>query len=214
MDSLEKSVEREVAELFEKRFGNISLYAVIMFTLAVAILWTGVETTAQVQTYYQDYRELQELKKELRILEIEHQRLLIEQQTFSATPQIAARAVSELRMFSPRVKDTLVLQPQELDATELYLNNPALAASTIAVETEVKQNTAANTLTDKLKNTLKHNVDDIDGQTVETETEHLETEHLVETAKPEDNININNEQANTQPSVTSQQSDRSVAVEE
>lgn len=186
MDSLEKSVEREVAELFEKRFGNISLYAVIMFTLAVAILWTGVETTAQVQTYYQDYRELQELKKELRILEIEHQRLLIEQQTFSATPQIAARAVSELRMFSPRVKDTLVLQPQELDATELYLNNPALAASTIAVETEVKQNTA-NTLTDKLKNTLKHNVDDIDGQTVETETEHLETE---------------------------QQSDRSVAVEE
>lgn len=214
MDSLEKSVEREVAELFEKRFGNISLYAVIMFTLAIAILWTGVETTAQVQTYYQDYRELQELKKELRILEIEHQRLLIEQQTFSATPQIAARAVSELRMFSPRVKDTLVLQPQELDATELYLNNPALAASTIAVETEVKQNTAANTLTDKLKNTLKHNVDDIDGQTVETETEHLETEHLVETAKPEDNININNEQANTQPSVTSQQSDRSVAVEE
>lgn len=208
MDSLEKSVEREVAELFEKRFGNISLYAVIMFTLAVAILWTGVETTAQVQTYYQDYRELQELKKELRILEIEHQRLLIEQQTFSATPQIAARAVSELRMFSPRVKDTLVLQPQELDATELYLNNPALAASTIAVETEVKQNTA-NTLTDKLKNTLKHNVDDIDGQTVETETE-----HLVETAKPEDNININNEQANTQPNVTSQQSDRSVAVEE
>lgn len=185
MDSLEKSVEREVAELFEKRFGNISLYAVIMFALAVAILWTGVETTAQVQTYYQDYRELQELKKELRILEIEHQRLLIEQQTFSATPQIAARAVSELRMFSPRVKDTLVLQPQELDATELYLNNPAMAsASTVAVPTNDgvdadNQTTVTNALTKKLKNTL---IQDTDGQTAESEiaveTE-IETENTV-----------------------------------
>jgi cell division protein FtsL len=37
--------------------------------------------------------------------------LLIEQQTFSATPQIASRAVAELGMYSPTLKDKLIIQP-------------------------------------------------------------------------------------------------------
>ena len=37
--------------------------------------------------------------------------MLIEQQTFSATPQIASRAVAELGMFSPTLKDKLIIQP-------------------------------------------------------------------------------------------------------
>ena len=43
--------------------------------------------------------------------EVRHQRLLIEQQTFSATPQIASRAVAELGMYSPTLKDKLIIQP-------------------------------------------------------------------------------------------------------
>jgi len=51
------------------------------------------------------------MKKQERKLQIEHQRLLIEQQTFSATPQIASRAVAELGMYSPTLKDKLIIQP-------------------------------------------------------------------------------------------------------
>ena len=51
------------------------------------------------------------MKKQERKLQIEHQRLLIEQQTFSATPQIASRAVAELGMFSPMLEDKLIIQP-------------------------------------------------------------------------------------------------------
>ena len=50
------------------------------------------------------------MKKQQRKLQVEHQRLLIEQQTFSATPQIASRAVSELNMYSPTLKDKLIIQ--------------------------------------------------------------------------------------------------------
>jgi cell division protein FtsL len=51
------------------------------------------------------------MKKQERKLQVEHQRLLIEQQTFSATPQIASRAVAELGMYSPTLKDKLIIQP-------------------------------------------------------------------------------------------------------
>lgn len=54
---------------------------------------------------------LQKMKVEYRNLQIENQRLIIEQQTFSATPQIASRAVTQLSMYSPSTKDKLILQP-------------------------------------------------------------------------------------------------------
>lgn len=54
---------------------------------------------------------LQKMKVEHRNLQIENQRLVIEQQTFSATPQIASRAVTQLGMYSPTTKDKLILQP-------------------------------------------------------------------------------------------------------
>ena len=71
----------------------------------------GIKTAEGVQQYHQDYKTLQDMKKQERKLQVEHQRLLIEQQTFSATPQIASRAVSELGMFSPTLKDKLIIQP-------------------------------------------------------------------------------------------------------
>ena len=101
----------DVGELFVRRFNVVSIYVVILVLLAAAIIWSGIKTAEGVQQYHQDYKTLQDMKKQERKLQVEHQRLLIEQQTFSATPQIASRAVAELGMFSPTLKDKLIIQP-------------------------------------------------------------------------------------------------------
>lgn len=101
----------DVGELFVRRFNVVSIYVVILLLLAAAIIWSGIKTAEGVQQYHQDYKTLQDMKKQERKLQVEHQRLLIEQQTFSATPQIASRAVAELGMFSPTLKDKLIIQP-------------------------------------------------------------------------------------------------------
>ena len=100
----------DVGELFVRRFNVVSIYVVILVLLAAAIVWSGIKTAEGVQQYHQDYKTLQDMKKQERKLQVEHQRLLIEQQTFSATPQIASRAVSELNMYSPTLKDKLIIQ--------------------------------------------------------------------------------------------------------
>ena len=101
----------DIGELFVRRFNVVSIYVVVLLLLAVAIVWSGIKTAEGVQQYHQDYKTLQDMKKQERKLQVEHQRLLIEQQTFSATPQIASRAVAELGMFSPTLKDKLIIQP-------------------------------------------------------------------------------------------------------
>lgn len=101
----------DVGQLFVRRFYVVSIYVMILLILAAAIVWTGIKTAESVQQYHQDYKTLQDMKKQERKLQVEHQRLLIEQQTFSATPQIASRAVAELGMYSPTLKDKLIIQP-------------------------------------------------------------------------------------------------------
>ena len=101
----------DIGELFVRRFNVVSIYVVVLVLLAAAIVWSGIKTAEEVQQYHQDYKTLQDMKKQERKLQIEHQRLLIEQQTFSATPQIASRAVAELGMYSPTLKDKLIIQP-------------------------------------------------------------------------------------------------------
>jgi len=101
----------DIGELFVRRFNVVSIYVVVLLLLAVAIVWSGIKTAEEVQQYHQDYKTLQDMKKQERKLQVEHQRLLIEQQTFSATPQIASRAVAELGMYSPTLKDKLIIQP-------------------------------------------------------------------------------------------------------
>lgn len=105
------SPNTDVGELFVRRFNVVSIYVVVLLLLAAAIIWSGIKTAEGVQLYHQDYKALQDMKKQERKLQIEHQRLLIEQQTFSATPQIASRAVAELGMFSPTLEDKLIIQP-------------------------------------------------------------------------------------------------------
>lgn len=100
----------DVSEIFVQRFNVVSIYVVLLLLLAIAIVWSGVRTVEGIQQYHQDYKTLQDMGRQQRKLQVEHQRLLIEQQTFSATPQIASRAVSELGMYSPTFKDKLIIQ--------------------------------------------------------------------------------------------------------
>ena len=101
----------DVGALFVRKFKISNIYVAILVLLAAGIVWSGIKTAEGVQQYHQDYKTLQDMKKQERNLQVEHQRLLIEQQTFSATPQIASRAVAELGMFSPTLKDKLIIQP-------------------------------------------------------------------------------------------------------
>ena len=101
----------ELGEILSKRYGGVSVYVALLLLLTIGILWTAVLSAEQVQQYHEDYITLQKMKKEHRQLQIENQRLVIEQQTFSATPQIASRAITELGMYSPTTKDKLILQP-------------------------------------------------------------------------------------------------------
>lgn len=101
----------EIDGLVGLHFSGGRLYVAVMLLLAAAIVWSGIRTAEQTQQYHQDYKTLQDMKKQERLLQVEHQRLLIEQQTFSATPQIASRAVTELGMYSPTLDDKLIIQP-------------------------------------------------------------------------------------------------------
>lgn len=110
-DRAASSNHSDVGEMFVQRFSAVKIYVVVLLLLAAGIVWSGIKTAEAVQQYHQDYKTLQDMKKQQRKLQVEHQRLLIEQQTFSATPQIASRAVSELGMYSPTLKDKLIIQP-------------------------------------------------------------------------------------------------------
>ncbi|WP_350562165.1 cell division protein FtsL [Psychrobacter sp. CAL346-MNA-CIBAN-0220] len=126
----------DIGELFAQRFNVVSIYVVILLLLAGTIVWSGIKTAEEVQQYHQDYKALQDMKKQERKLQVEHQRLLIEQQTFSATPQIASRAVSELGMYSPTLKDKLIIQPGVAAATAKPASADAPATKTLATDAE------------------------------------------------------------------------------
>lgn len=90
---------------------NDRMYWFVMAVLVVGIVVTGVKTSKQTYARHQLYFELSNAKKTMQTLKIEEQRLLIEQQTFSATPHIAQRSVSELGMFYPTDKERMVIVP-------------------------------------------------------------------------------------------------------
>ncbi|MGM8870401.1 cell division protein FtsL [Psychrobacter sp. 2Y5] len=130
------STHSDVGEMFAQRFSVINIYVMVLLLLAAGIVWSGIKTAEAVQQYHQDYKTLQDMKKQQRKLQVEHQRLLIEQQTFSATPQIASRAVAELGMYSPTLKDKLIIQP----------GAPVIAGDTFAsADTDNSSTDVANT---------------------------------------------------------------------
>ena len=125
----------DIGEMFVRRFNVVSIYVVVLLLLAGAIVWSGIKTAEDVQQYHQDYKTLQDMKKQERKLQVEHQRLLIEQQTFSATPQIASRAVAELGMYTPTLKDKLIIQP----AAPLKVAEKATESTSPATSSEVME---------------------------------------------------------------------------
>ena len=147
--------DTDVGELFVRRFNVVSIYVAILLILAAAIIWSGIKTAEGVQQYHQDYKTLQDMKKQERKLQVEHQRLLIEQQTFSATPQIASRAVAELGMFSPTLKDKLIIQPGAATAVALVDPDAENANSNAVTTNDSDIIGAATTSNDTINDTAE-----------------------------------------------------------
>lgn len=108
-----------ITDLLDADYHGVRLYSVAMLVLVAAILWTGLSVVEQVQTYQQRYTELSELKQDFRQMQVERQRMLIEQQTFSATPQIVNRAVTQLHMFYPELSNRLIIRAKPSQANTL-----------------------------------------------------------------------------------------------
>lgn len=107
--------DTQLQEYTTEQVSLLGLYRLIVGALLLAILMTGVMIAMQTQKRHQTYQELVRLKQAMTELQIEESRLLIEQQTFSATPQVAQRAVGELAMYYPSVKEQIVGEPVSMD---------------------------------------------------------------------------------------------------
>lgn len=92
--------------------GYIRIIQFILAVLLVIILLTAVLSIKQIQERHEAYRTLQVLKDELKKLKIEEHRLLIEQQTFSSTPEVAIQATNKLNMFFPDKDNKKVVAPE------------------------------------------------------------------------------------------------------
>ena len=130
-----------IAEVLDSEYRGVSLYAVAMLVLVIAMLWTGVSVVEQIQNYHQKYGELQTLKKQFRQLQMEHQRMLIEQQTFSATPQVMNRAVAELNMFYPNITDRMIIHDNTVSV--LHADTVPATSSSAHLDTDSAQSTEA-----------------------------------------------------------------------
>lgn len=154
----------EISEILTKRYRGISLYGAVMILLAIGIIWTAVLTAEQVQQYHQSYMSLQKMKAEHRKLQIENQRLVIEQQTFSATPQIASRAITELGMYSPTTKDKLILQPKSMHesaASNVPLENDSSPVSNVELTPNTVSNAEPSIETTEQPNTAPANQENV-----------------------------------------------------
>lgn len=81
----------------------------IVFLLVIAIIFSAWLVVTQVFSYRHDYRTYTKMIRERDKIMVTRGQLLIEQQTFGATPQIGTRAVTQLRMFSPPATQTVVM---------------------------------------------------------------------------------------------------------
>lgn len=84
-------------------------YWFVLFGLVVLVLVLAVHIVKQTQERHDTYRQLSQARQAYQSMQIEEARLIIEQQTFSATPQVAQRAVNELGMFYPVEKNRVVV---------------------------------------------------------------------------------------------------------
>lgn len=123
-----------IADILDTDYRGISLYTVAMLLLTIAILWTGIKTAQQIQEYHHVYGQMTKLKKDFRQLQIERQRMLIEQQTFSGTPQVTNRAVTQLNMFYPNLSDRMIIHANTVVAPPTGNTVPNLSSTPQAPE--------------------------------------------------------------------------------
>ncbi len=104
-------------EVVERKLDNLRTKQTIVYGILLLMVFiSAVFVVFQVFEYRQDYRKLSSYLRERDDLNAEWGRLLIEQQTFGATAQIGTRAVTQLRMYSPPVSQTVVISlPQTSD---------------------------------------------------------------------------------------------------
>ena len=97
-------------EVVDKKTEKLWLkQACIYLVLILMVFISAVFVVFQVFEYRQDTRKLSTYLRERDDLNADWGRLLIEQQTFGATAQIGTRAVTQLRMYSPPVAQTIVI---------------------------------------------------------------------------------------------------------
>ncbi|UBX52667.1 cell division protein FtsL [Acinetobacter pseudolwoffii] len=104
-------------EVIDKKSEKLWLKkAIIYLVLMLMVFISAVFVVFQVFEYRQDTRKLSSYLRERDDLNADWGRLLIEQQTFGATAQIGTRAVTQLRMYSPPVSQSVVISlPQPSD---------------------------------------------------------------------------------------------------
>lgn len=105
---MNSNIDSDLNEYATEQMNLTGLYRLIVGGLLLAILITGVMIALQTQKRHQTYQEITRLKQELTKMQVEENRLLIEQQTFSAIPQVARRAVGELGMHYPTTKEQVM----------------------------------------------------------------------------------------------------------
>lgn len=105
-------------EVVDKKTDRLRLRKSITYAILLLMVFvSAIFVVFQVFEYRQDYRKLSTYMRERDDLNAEWGRLLIEQQTFGATAQIGTRAVTQLRMYSPPINQTVVISlPQTSDA--------------------------------------------------------------------------------------------------
>lgn len=97
-------------EVVEKKAEKLAMKKIISYIILLVLVFvSAIMVVFQVFEYRHDYRELSAFNREKDDLNAEWGRLLIEQQTFGATAQIGTRAVTQLRMYSPPVAQTIVI---------------------------------------------------------------------------------------------------------
>ncbi|ANF82707.1 cell division protein FtsL [Acinetobacter sp. NCu2D-2] len=104
-------------EVVDKKTDKLRLKKSITYAILLLMVFvSAIFVVFQVFEYRQDYRKLSTYMRERDDLNAEWGRLLIEQQTFGATAQIGTRAVTQLRMYSPPISQTVVVSlPQTSD---------------------------------------------------------------------------------------------------
>lgn len=99
------------SKVTQKSAGLNRPYWFAMLALMLGIMVSAMMVIRQTQVRHETYAGLFALQKDYRKMHTEEQRLLIEQQTFSATPVVAKRAVTDLKMFYPDDAHRKVIMP-------------------------------------------------------------------------------------------------------